>query len=101
MVVHLLPAMDVCDLAVREGDDQLDGTRAVLVTLLEQLGAERIGEVGVMFDPNVHEAVTHRRVERSPDDDELRVAGVVRAGYRCGDRLVRAALVDVEGRSNG
>ncbi|MEX2486917.1 MAG: nucleotide exchange factor GrpE [Nitriliruptoraceae bacterium] len=65
-----------------------------LKATLEAQGLERIDAVGVPFDPSLHEAVQHREAD---DADEPTVAEVLRPGYRFGERVLRAAMVVVEG----
>ena len=47
---------------------------------------------GDIFDPNVHEAVTH---EDSDQFTSEQIIGEVQKGYRIGDRVLRPALVRV------
>ena len=63
-----------------------------LHNLLDAEGVERIPAEGRAFDPTLHEAVTH---EDSQEHAPGQVIGVVRQGYRIGDRVVRPALVRV------
>ena len=86
--------MDACDLAAMHAENELETTRVELVRVLDRLGASRIDAADVSFDPNVHEAVSHERDDRSPLQT---VARVVRPGYRCGERVLRPALVTVRG----
>jgi len=54
------------------------------------MGVEEIAEVGVDFDPAIHNAVMHVQ------DDSLgknTVAQVLQKGYRIGDRILRYAMV--------
>jgi len=61
--------------------------------VLVKLGVEEIkSEIGSVFDPNVHAAVTH------VEDDSLGeqcIAQVFLKGYRRGDRVIRHTLVQV------
>jgi molecular chaperone GrpE len=60
---------------------------------LEAAGVRRIDQVGVPFDPNLHEAVT-----TAPADDpskDHRVGAVLQAGYQLGGALIRPARVVV------
>lgn len=60
---------------------------------LEAAGVRRIDELGVPFDPRVHEAVT-----TAPADDPAKdhtVGAVLQAGYVLGDVLLRPARVAV------
>lgn len=60
---------------------------------LEALGVTRVDQIGVPFDPNVHEAVTMRPAA-SPDQDHM-VGAVLQAGYKLRDTLLRPARVEV------
>jgi molecular chaperone GrpE len=60
---------------------------------LEGFGVTRI-EVGTgAFDPAVHDAIT--TVPAASPDQDGRIVGVVRHGYRIGDDILRAASVAV------
>lgn len=63
-----------------------------LQNLLDAENVERIPADGQAFDPNLHEAVTH---EDSAEHEPGAVIGVIRQGYRLGDRVIRPALVRV------
>jgi molecular chaperone GrpE len=65
-----------------------------LVRTLHGLGLERLDDVGVAFDPNLHEAVSEQPAEEAVEHP--RVAQVLRPGYRMGDRVLRPAMVVVE-----
>jgi molecular chaperone GrpE len=99
----LLEVLDDLDrtLAAAEGSPDQDlhtGIRLVaakLVDALRQLGLQRIDEADVRFDPEVHEAVQQQPGEGI--DGEPRVVTVLRPGYRMADRVLRAAMVAVEG----
>ncbi len=60
---------------------------------LEPLGVRRVDQVGVPFDPNLHEAVT-----TAPADEPMKdhtVGAVLQAGYQIGNGLLRPARVVV------
>jgi molecular chaperone GrpE len=61
---------------------------------LEASGVKRIDQVGVPFDPNVHEAVTTTAAP-TPGQDHT-VGTVVQAGYQLGGALIRPARVVVQ-----
>lgn len=111
LIEQLLPVLDALDLAVAhaENDDttnehlkgalvQID---ALLRKTLNQEGLERIDEADVPFDPEIHDAVAH--VPAANDEgkttrsDHQRVNEVMRAGYRLHGRVLRPAMVKVEG----
>lgn len=64
-----------------------------LLTQMKNLGVERM-EVnpGDEFDPNIHEAITQ---EDHEEFQEGQIIGVVQAGYRISDRIIRPAMVRV------
>jgi len=63
-----------------------------LQNILDAEGVERIPAEGLVFDPALHEAVTH---EDSEEHEPGQIIGVVRQGYRMGDKVIRPALVRV------
>lgn len=88
----LLPMADDFDLAEKHGDLKEEGPLKVFsdkfTKLIADLGVEKFGQEGDVFDPNFHEAVQ----DMSSGDDKT-VATVLRAGYRMGDRVLRTAMV--------
>jgi len=107
LVTALLPVLDAFDLArahLGDGADSPEGkallqAAALLDDTLSKEGLERIDEVGVPFDPNVHEAVEHLPVDDGEADATVgsTVVDVLRAGYRWKGRVIRAAMVRVRG----
>ena len=90
----LLPILDDIDRAREHGE--LEGGFKAVADSLERtvtaLGLTKFGSKGDEFDPNVHEALMHGH---SPDVTTTTVDVVAHAGYRIGDRVVRAAKVTV------
>ncbi|WP_258934685.1 nucleotide exchange factor GrpE [Nesterenkonia pannonica] len=98
-ISELMPVLDDISGARQAGELQ-EGPFAHIAerleTVLAQQGLERVGEVGIPFDPNEHEAI----MQQASDEIEAEhVAVVVRSGYRIGDRLLRAAQVIVSSGS--
>jgi len=62
---------------------------------LDAVGLARIDEIGVPFDPKLHEAVTMGPAT-TPEQDHT-VGAVLQAGYRLGETLIRPARVMVLG----
>ena len=100
LVVKLLPVLDAFDLAQAHfasalSDEALalSQARGLLLDTLAKDGLERIADVGVSFDPQVHDAVAH--VE--DDGGEQVVDEVLRAGYRWKGGVLRPAMVKVKG----
>ncbi|MBR7142053.1 MAG: nucleotide exchange factor GrpE [Clostridia bacterium] len=63
-----------------------------LKTVFDQLKITEIAETGIPFDPSVHHAVMH--VEDESLGEQV-VVEVLAKGYRCEERLLRAAMVKV------
>ncbi len=90
----LLPVLDDIDRA-REHGELEGGFKAVadsLERIVGSLGLTKYGAPGDEFDPNVHEALMHGH---SSEVSTTTVEVVAHAGYRIGDRVVRAAKVTV------
>ena len=95
VVEALTPVLDEIELARQHGD--LTGTFATTATKLETVLAdkfhlERFGAVGEVFDPTLHEALM---ATESTEVTETTVTMVLQPGYRLGERVVRAARVQV------
>jgi len=90
----LLPVLDDIDRA-REHGELEGGFKAVADSLertVSALGLTKFGAKGDVFDPTLHEALMHGH---SPEVTTTTVDVVAHAGYRIGDRVVRAAKVTV------
>ncbi|QBR94509.1 nucleotide exchange factor GrpE [Nocardioides euryhalodurans] len=93
VLVPIIEVLDTVDRAKEHGDLD-DGFRAVaeqLERVVTGLGLARFGEVGEPFDPNLHEALSH--IGEDPDVAVTTCKVIAKAGYRIGDRVVRAAQV--------
>jgi molecular chaperone GrpE len=101
LVVKLLPVLDAFDLAQAhfaatptDESEALSQSRALLLDALAKEGLERIDDVGVTFDPQVHDAVAHV----ADDEGSGQVIDeVLRAGYRWKGGVLRPAMVRVKG----
>ncbi|MCI1673219.1 MAG: nucleotide exchange factor GrpE [Bifidobacterium tibiigranuli] len=94
VLTALLPALDDID-RIKEHSDIDDSFSAVATKIdkaFERFGVEKFGEAGEPFDPTKHEAILHKPDETATTET---VDTVVEAGYRIGDRVVRAARVVV------
>ena len=85
---------------IREHSEMDDSFKAVATKIdkaFEKFGVEKFGEKGEDFDPTKHDAILHK-----PDADAEKetVDTVVEAGYRIGDRVIRAARVVVASPQN-
>ncbi len=63
-----------------------------LMELLNKQGVEKIPDLGVTFDPDIHEAVMSVEDETKGDKE---IVEVFRTGYRLKDKVVRHSLVKV------
>jgi molecular chaperone GrpE len=92
----LAPIVDVLDTIdrAREHGDLDEGLQAVadqLERVVTQAGLVKYGEPGDAFDPQLHQALSH--IGEDPDVEVTTCKVVAKAGYRLGDRVVRAAQV--------
>ena len=103
LVEWILPIIDELDRAFAQLPDRLASdpwvrgvalSRERLSRSLSELGVDRIGREGDLFDPTAHEALSY---ETRPDAVDQRVASVIEPGYRVGQRLLRPARVMVIG----
>ena len=97
----LLPVMDNFEfgmIEVRKGDPKspiafgMEMIERQLKEFMSNAGVEVVDAVGVVFDPNVHEAVGQ---EDSADVEEGKIIRQMRKGYKMRDRLLRPAMVVV------
>lgn len=103
----LLPIIEVLDSIDRAREaGELEGGFKTVAEQLERVvsgaGLIRFGEPGDAFDPTLHEALSHMGADAEVSVPTAKF--VAKAGYRMGDRVVRAAQVIVvdplEGNSN-
>jgi len=102
VVVKLLPVLDALDLAqahfagvANEEAAAIEQSRALLLDTLAKEGLVRIDDVGVKFEPQIHDAVAH--VPGDEAGSEQVVDEVLRAGYRWKGAVLRPAMVRVKG----
>jgi molecular chaperone GrpE len=104
---RMLPVLDALDLARSHAGEPTDAVAAQLAEALGQIsslardalareGLDRIDEVGVAFDPAIHDAVAHDPSDEGEQAGVV-VAEVLRPGYRLKGRVVRPAMVRVRG----
>lgn len=92
----LTPMLDVLDSIdrAREAGELTGGFKGVAEQLertVANLGLTRFGEPGDPFDPLLHEALSH--VGTDPEVSVITCRHIAKAGYRIGDRVMRAAQV--------
>ena len=97
-VAKLLPVYDNLERALNQETEDaaykkgVELTMTELVKILNSLGVEIFGNVGDVFDPNLHNAVMHI------DDDTLEentLSQVFQKGFKVGEKIVRFAMVQV------
>ena len=66
---------------------------AQMNTVFEEYGVKAIGEVGELFDPNVHQSI--EMVSTDKKESDHKIAEVIQKGYKLGDRILRPARVNV------
>ena len=102
-----LPVIDNLDLAIQHVDDAagaasdavIAGMRAIRdqgLAVLERLGFSRFDDVGELFEPSRHEAVSTVESDAPPNT----IVATVRPGYGNGEEVLRPAAVIVS-RSSG
>ena len=62
-------------------------------TIFEEYGVKAIGEVGEIFDPNIHQSIDMIGTDKKELDHK--VANVNQKGYKLGERVIRPARVNV------
>jgi len=91
---ELLPVLDDLDRAEQHGE-LTGGFKAVadrITAVTSKLGLEKFAEVGVAFDPAIHEALIHNT---SADVSETTATEILQPGYKYKERVIRAARVAV------
>jgi molecular chaperone GrpE len=94
----ILPVLDNFDRALEHSEVDDDFHKGVamiykqLDDVLQKHGLRAIAEVGVAFDPNIHEAVVREDDSSVPSHS---VVAILQKGYFLHDRLLRPALVKV------
>ena len=97
-IEKLLPVYDNLERAVNQPTEDaaykkgVEMTLQQLVKIFTDLGVEIFGNVGDVFDPNMHNAVMHIDSE---DLGENVIAQVFQKGFRIGEKVVRFAMVQV------
>jgi molecular chaperone GrpE len=93
VLAPIIEVLDTIDRAREHGEVE-GGFKAVadqLEGVVSNLGLTRFGEPGDAFDPNLHEALSHLGTD--PEVSVVTCKHIAKAGYKIGDRVVRAAQV--------
>lgn len=104
LATALLPVLDACEAAQLQGVSGVEVIRTQLLGVLEGHGLEVLADLGRQFDPNRHEAVSAVEAsEPGPADAAADaapgpvVAEILRTGYAWKGRVLRPAMVRVQG----
>lgn len=101
LLEQLLPVVDNFELGLSAAETATDAksialgmsmVKSQLKRFLEDCGVQEINASGVLFDPNLHEAVAQEISTEVPDGTVLSQR---RKGYKLRDRLLRPAIVVV------
>lgn len=93
-----LPVYDNLERALKQTTDDeaykkgVEMTMTQLKEVLSKLGITEIPALGQPFDPNLHNAVMHIEDESLGENT---VAEVFQAGFQCGEKVIRFAMVKV------
>ena len=102
VLAPIIEVLDTIDRAREHGEVDAGGFKAVadqLEAVVANLGLTRFGAPGDAFDPNLHEALSHLGTD--PEVDVITCKHIAKAGYKIGDRVVRAAQVLVVDPAEG
>ena len=99
VIKKLLPVFDNFERAqsFTEADDFAKGVELIVkqfFDLLEGMDIHSIAAVGDEFDPNLHEAIFR---EEKEGFSENQITEVLQKGYAMGDKVIRHAMVKVNG----
>jgi len=102
-VEDLLPTLDSFDMAFanKEAWEKVDanwraGVEYIyqqLVRTVEDYGVKKVGVLGEVFNPTIHEAI--EMVPTKQEDQDHTIASVIQYGYTAGERIIRPARVKV------
>ncbi len=103
MVEKILPALDSFEMAFsnKEHWESLDkdwrlGIESIyqqFVSGLSISGVEKIDEINVNFDPNIHQSISI--IETNEESKDHTIEKVLQVGYKIGDRVIRPAKVTI------
>ena len=97
-IEKLLPVYDNLERALQQetADEAykkgVEMTMTQLVGILTGLGVEIFGNVGDVFDPNLHNAVMHTEEDGV---EENTITQVFQKGFKLGEKVIRFAMVQV------
>jgi molecular chaperone GrpE len=102
-IVDVLDTIDRARQSAESLGGELDAGFQAVADQLERVvagaGLVKYGEPGDPFDPRLHEALSH--IGEDPDVEVTTCKVIAKAGYRIGERVVRAAQVLVVDPTSG
>ncbi len=103
MVEDLLPALDSFDMAFsnREAWEKVDANwragveyiQQQFISALASYGVSKIDQVGVVFDPTLHESI--ETLETNDQSKDHTIVSITQSGYKIGEKIIRPARVKV------
>ena len=89
----IFPLIDNFEMAMAQEEvaKEVDALNSILISVLQSLQVEEVGEIGESFDPALHEAVEH-----SGEGNSQIIEAVLRKGYLFQGSLIRPAMVKVK-----
>jgi len=89
----IFPLIDNFEMAMAQEEvaKEVDALNSMLISVLQSLQVEEVGEIGESFDPALHEAVEH-----SGEGNSQIIEAVLRKGYLFQGSLIRPAMVKVK-----
>ena len=89
----IFPLIDNFEMAMAQEEvaKEVDALNSMLISVLQSLQVEEVGEIGESFDPALHEAVEH-----SGEGNSQIIDAVLRKGYLFQGSLIRPAMVKVK-----
>lgn len=99
-VASILPLADSLDLALKSAETQsaeykkgIELLHSQMQSALQSLGVESFGKTNDEFDPNLHNAISHK------EDDGVEaqnfISEVFQKGYKTDKKVIRHAMVEV------
>ena len=97
---QIIPVLDNLERAAQFNTEEaespmakgLDLTLKSFIETLNKMGVYEIEALGKEFDPNLHEAVMQTPTNEQPENT---IIAELQKGYKLGDKVLRAALVNV------
>ena len=97
-IEKILPVYDNLERALQQPTEDEAYKKGVEMTMTQlegiftALGVEIFGQVGDVFDPNIHNAIMHTEEEGAQENT---ITKVFQKGFKLGDKIVRFAMVQV------